>query len=50
MFTYILNAYLYYPIIGAAEEFLSEQHQSTVILSNSEIVKNYLDLDEMLNL
>lgn len=40
---------LYSSIIGVAEDFLSKKHQSTVVLSSSEIVKNYLDLEEMIN-
>jgi hypothetical protein len=45
----VLSEPLYSSIIGVAEDFLSEQQQSTVVLSSREIVKDYLDLEEMIN-
>jgi hypothetical protein len=43
-----LNHPLYYSIIGAAEELLSENYQTTVRLSSEEMVRKYLDLDDMI--
>jgi hypothetical protein len=43
-----LNHPLYYSIIGVAEELLSETYQTTIRLSSEELVRKYLDLDDMI--
>lgn len=45
-----LNQPIYSSIIGNAEEFLSERYQSTVSLVDKEMIKRYLDLDDMIKL
>jgi hypothetical protein len=42
-----LNHPLYYSIIGIAEELLSENYQTTVRLSSEEMVRKYLDIEDM---